>query len=462
MRVTQPRGEKEAFPDWVRKPVTKISVSGFKSIGQEQSIEIRPLTILAGANSSGKSSMIQPLLLLKQTLEKSYDPGALLLSGPNVKFTSLDQLLSSTRTGGKLRTFAVGMTIGSEASFSLSFGRELDKEVEIRKLSFTDHKGEIHIAPGMTHEKAEAVVLSHTANFYQEVPKAREGRWIVVRNRCFLELNVELKPEPLGALSVRIAPSSAIEPHIRRLIHLPGLRGNPERTYPVSAVSETFSGTFENYTASVIAHWQVEKKHERVEQLNVDLEKLGLTWKVTAKPINDTQVELQVGRLVRPVRGCARELVNIADVGFGVSQALPVLVALQVAEPGQLVYLEQPEIHLHPRAQSAMAQILADAVARGVRVIAETHSNLLLLGIQSLVAEGRLLPDKVKLHWFSRIEDGSTRVTSADLDETGAFGDWPEDFAEVTLEAQSRYLDAAEARGWGNGHASKKVKASRY
>src|SRR5216683_6693263 len=74
--------------------VVQITVSGFKSISEEQKIEIRPLTVLAGANSSGKSSMMQPLLLLKQTLEASYDPGALLLNGPNVKFTSADQLLS--------------------------------------------------------------------------------------------------------------------------------------------------------------------------------------------------------------------------------------------------------------------------------------------------------------------------------------------------------------------------------
>ena len=74
--------------------ITLIDVSGFKSISQEQGIAIRPLTILAGANSSGKSSMMQPLLLLKQTLEASYDPGALLLNGPNVKFTQVEQLLS--------------------------------------------------------------------------------------------------------------------------------------------------------------------------------------------------------------------------------------------------------------------------------------------------------------------------------------------------------------------------------
>src|ERR1700681_4249836 len=74
--------------------ITRITVAGFKSIATEQSIEVRPLTILAGANSSGKSSIMQPLLLLKQTLDATYDPGALLLNGPNVRFTSIEQILS--------------------------------------------------------------------------------------------------------------------------------------------------------------------------------------------------------------------------------------------------------------------------------------------------------------------------------------------------------------------------------
>lgn len=68
--------------------------------------------------------------------------------------------------------------------------------------------------------------------------------------------------------------------------------------------------------------------------------------------------------------------------------------------------------------------------------------------MQSLVAEGKLAPDKVKLHWFTRRDDGVTQVSSADLDETGAFGDWPEDFGDVSLRLENRYLSAAEAYLW--------------
>jgi predicted ATPase len=189
-----------------------------------------------------------------------------------------------------------------------------------------------------------------------------------------------------------------------------------------------------------------------MQEIGSALKTLGLTSKVDAKQINDVQIELRVGR--SPSTGEAEEMVSIADVGFGVSQTLPVLVALLVAEPGQLVYLEQPEIHLHPRAQAALAEILADAAKRGVRVVVETHSELLLLAVQSLVAEGKISPDLVKLHWFTRRENGVTEVSSAELDEAGAFGDWPEDFGDVSLKLESRYLDAAEKRLWQRSHGS--------
>src|SRR5579862_3050784 len=82
--------------------ITRIAVEGFKSIAKRQEIEIAPLTILAGANSSGKSSIMQPLLMLKQTLEATYDPGPLKIDGPNVIFTNAKEFLSSQNKTQKL------------------------------------------------------------------------------------------------------------------------------------------------------------------------------------------------------------------------------------------------------------------------------------------------------------------------------------------------------------------------
>ena len=301
----------------------------------------------------------------------------------------------------------------------------------------------------MSQEELQLVIpqiLVQHPVFAELQAEMQEGswQWVVHRSRGFLE--VEFSSRQMTFLFRYPGESFAL--HIRTIIHVPGLRGNPERTYPVTAVGGLFPGTFDPYVASVVHHWQVTHDH-RLADLEAALQTLGLTRKVDAKYINDAQVELRVSQLPHSARGRIGDMVSIADVGFGVSQALPVLVALLAATPGQLVYLEQPELHLHPRAQSAMAQILADAANRGVCVVAETHSELLLLTLQSLVAEGYLAPEKVKLHWFTRRHDGVTQVKSADLDETGAFGDWPEDFAEVILTAESRYLDAVELRRQG-------------
>jgi predicted ATPase len=230
---------------------------------------------------------------------------------------------------------------------------------------------------------------------------------------------------------------------VEGILHVPGLRANPSRTYQTSAVGRSFPGTFDNYVASVINSWQ-ENNDPRLGQLGDVLRSLGLTWKVRARPVDATRVEIQVGRLLHGKRGGAQDLVNIADVGFGVSQVLPVVVALLAAHPGQLVYMEQPETHLHPRAEAALAGVLCDAAKRGVLIVAETHSPLLLTALQTQVAAGHLDPELVKLHWFMRRSDGVTEIASADLDANGAYGPWPEDFGEVTLKTEGAYLDAVE------------------
>ena len=109
-----------------RKPdrITKIIVKGFKSIYEKQEIDIRPLTLLAGANSSGKSSIMQPVLLLKQTIEAPSDPGALLLDGPNVRFTQAEQLLSHISGRDPRTEFSVGLELNTGAKLEVTFTRE--------------------------------------------------------------------------------------------------------------------------------------------------------------------------------------------------------------------------------------------------------------------------------------------------------------------------------------------------
>jgi len=393
--------------------ITRIAVEGFKSIVKRQEIEIAPLTILAGANSSGKSSIMQPLLMLKQTLEATYDPGPLKIDGPNVRFTKTKEFLSQQNETQKL-----------------------DIEIRVRG----------NAALGLTFEKTGPTsvldVLEQRWTNDDRTTKLRSDSPGVVRDRCFL------RPETSDDLSATLdayvkaggPPLSFLQQLIQKLIHVPGLRGTRERLYPAANVGPIFPGTFDNYVASVIDQWWKDNP-KGPENLEHDLCHTGLARTVFARRVSDVAIELHVAMYDLP-----RRIDNIADVGFGVSQVLPVLVALRAAEPGRLVYLEEPEIHLHPRAQTKLADILASAAKRGVRVVAETHSSLLLRAIQTLVAKGDLDHELVRLHWFKRDAAGVTQVTSAKPDSNGAFGDWPEDFDAVALDSEQQYLDAVEDR----------------
>ena len=425
--------------------ITGISVQGFKSLARESRIEIRPLTILAGANSSGKSSIMQPLLLMKQTIGASTDPGPLLLNGPNAKFTSIDQFLP--RQGPDGQHLSVEVTIQKNTRYRTVFVFGKSRKPEIRDMKIVDEKEllTLHLTPDQSSESLRDSLLAFNPERKDQLTKLFDlSQLSVFRDRCFL--NISLGATDLRRSLILSYPTYdvPVSRELNRMIHVPGLRGNRERVFATIASGPPFPGLFEEYVATIITEWET-GGDDRLSDLANMIAALGMTRELRAKRINDTQIELLVGRLPKSDPS-GSDLVSIADVGFGVSQVLPVLVAFLVAERDQLVYVEQPELHLHPRAQYALARIMADTAKRGVRLVMETHSALLLLQVRTLMANGDLDSDLVKLHWFSRNEDGTTSIQSADLDEDGASGDWPEDFGAVELMAEGAYLDAVEGR----------------
>lgn len=418
-----------------------LSIQGFKSIRDRQTIELRPLTLLAGSNSSGKSSLIQPLLLLKQTLDAAFDADALRLDGDHVQFSQASQLFWTGKRKKSDIADHFSITVdGRESPLGLTFRKD-DKGVVIDRVDFAAAAGMAALRMGMSSEEIERIVPRPPTQVRAEWP----ARFTVNRRRWMLQVDVELVPpgstDKPAQYRATFDPCLPLAMIARSIIHLPGLRGSPARHYPATGATGRYLGPFPPYTASVIHHWQ-EKKDARQERLGEDLRRIGLTWKVQTKKLDDTRVELNVGRLPSAEHGGAQDVVNIADVGLGISQVLPILVALAAAEKGEVVYIEQPEIHLHPRAQVELAGVLLDAAMRGVIVVAETHSQLLLKAVQVEVAKSAASSEIVKLHWVTRDESGATTVASANLDSNGAFGDWPEDFANVELSIEDDYLIA--------------------
>ncbi|MFJ5060227.1 AAA family ATPase [Streptomyces nigra] len=429
--------------------IQSIAIEGYKSLRTRKEISTPPLTVIAGVNSSGKSSIMQPLLLLKQTVDAAYDPGPLQLDGPNVSITSVDQILSrGASAASRVTSFSVELCINNrrtKAKFSRDTNGNL-RVAEYTSLFVAGQSEPVTLREGMTDAALRKIfsAILKKSEFPESLLKRKETRLSVVRDRFALQLGISLHAGDTTARIPLTLGGTELSSEVSRIIHLPALRGNPKRTYRTAAIEGRYPGTFDTYTAGIISYWQNNKRVEKLNQLKRDVEELGLTWKVEARQLDDTQVELLVGRLPHARQGGARDLVNIADVGFGVSQTLPVVVALLAADPGQTVYLEQPEIHLHPRAQLHFAQLVNRALKRRVRVIIETHSSLLIRAVQTMIARDEMNASDVALHWFTRSRaTGETEIATAELSPDGAFGDWPEDFDDVYLGSEAAYLDAA-------------------
>ena len=277
--------------------------------------------------------------------------------------------------------------------------------------------------------------------------------WEVRKRRCFLS-TAFISSFGTSFFSATIEhhtidpssdPKSNFTEAIKNTIHVPAYRRKSIRNYPTAEVGGSFPGTFEDYTASVVAKWEADGD-PRLESLVGSLGDLALTSGVSTRRVSDAEVELRVARPSFSDSTVTPAMVSLADVGIGVSYVLPVLVALEAAAPGQIVYIEQPESHLHPRAEYGLAKALVKAAKRGVRVVAETHSSLLLLHIQTIVARGELDPSKVGLHWFSLSDEGFTNIEFVQPDEKGQLGDWPEDFADIELYANSHFIRASRSK----------------
>ncbi len=416
--------------------IKSLIVKGFKSIRDEITLELKPLTILAGANNSGKSSIIKPFLLIKQTVESYYDYGALSLTGGHISFDQFEQLLWNCPTSKKNDKFIIGF-IDSKNQITKQTFQKLEEEIKVVEVEFIENGKNFSL--NINNSYSNDYFLELIPNYLKDFFKP-ETNWEtnIISKHSFLGIEIKAKREN----SYLNFPMEILGILLENMLHLSPSRGwMKKRYFEKLFVGDKFPSLFQNYTASIILKWQEDKDEKKLLKLGKYLEDLGLTWRVKAIKLNDATIEIRVARTLNKKLG-KDDLVNIADVGVGVSKALPILVALLTARKGQLVYIEEPELNLHPKAQVVMAKLLAEASIRGVRLIIETHSSLLLLAIQTLVAKGELDHKIVGLNWFERDDEGATIITTAELDAKGRFGDWPVDFTEVEMDAEMDYLDA--------------------
>ncbi|HPS76755.1 MAG TPA: DUF3696 domain-containing protein, partial [Thermoanaerobaculaceae bacterium] len=234
---------------------------------------------------------------------------------------------------------------------------------------------------------------------------------------------------------------------IGQIAYLGPLRERPERTYLWSNVEPGDIGKRGEFAVHALLASDNSRRRQKagreggqhwlVEQVSTWLNRLGVA--------DELKLERQ-GRSrhyeVVVVRG--RQRANIMDVGFGVSQVLPMIVLAHLVDPGTAIIAEQPEIHLHPRAQVGLAELMATvARTRRVQFLVETHSEHLFRRLQTLVAEEKLNEDECRLYFVDQPDGLSASLSRLEMDKYGRIANWPKQFFGDTIgetERQTRSM----------------------
>ena len=217
--------------------------------------------------------------------------------------------------------------------------------------------------------------------------------------------------------------SFALERTLETLFPMGPFRRPPERWYIFTGTSPQDVG----YRGDLLPDLLF-RDSSLVKKANKWLKQLEIGYKLVVKPVGTDSGDLFEVRLIDTRR---KEPVNVAlpDVGFGISQLLPFVVQSLVSEK-QIISIEQPEVHVHPKLQADLGDLLAEAIKepRENQFIIETHSEHLILRLQRLVYEKKLTPEDVSVVYVSRGPEGA-KSQRLRLDEEGDFIDeWPDGF----------------------------------
>lgn len=363
--------------------ITRIDLEFFKCFHLLK-LPIAPLTLLSGTNASGKSSVLQALVLLHQTILDHEWSTRLQLNGGELKLGTVTDVVDKVH--GR-REFGIAI---------------VDEECSVR---WTFHYGD-------DKEAMSAAVGTVEVND-QQVHNPEKLRFLF--------------PEPLNA-------ATGLAQRLRQLTYLTAERVGPRDGYDLRDPSATQVVGPCGENAVGLLYQQ--RDMTILPSLVLSSEPPTLLKQVEARmktffPGTSLAVHHvpQTNIVTLGLRTSdATDFHRPVHVGFGLTQVLPIIVAALASEAGALLLIENPEVHLHPAGQALMGLFLTDVAAAGVQVLTESHSDHLLNGIRRAVKAGRLPADDVALHFFKPRDEGGEQVTTPILDSMGNIDHWPEGF----------------------------------
>lgn len=413
--------------------LTELALQNFRIFDEPVLLRLRPITVLIGRNSAGKSSLIKFLLMLQQSLNRT-EGDFLISDGERVKLGAFSDLRNSNRRRGQV---SLQFQLQFETTDLPDERQRLVIAAAQRVKPQTDpYSGESTFGFTVPAVDDDDAVREETATVQVEgrVSYGRKGQFgthrVVVRTgdqKVYDELG-RLKNPDVRLLEF---PPRSAEPHhtvarvladryldpiryeIGAIRHLEPIREESTRVIVAAAPPEHDVGQRGQFA---MPHLQriiqadeedaafVREQLERIADVSdIRFETSGRGYVAHAKAVNKaTQTESY-----------------LADFGFGVGQALPVVVQGAITPPGHLMIVEQPEAQLHPTAQLEMGSLFADLWnTRNVCSLIETHSSQIILRLRRVIARGDLNPNDVTIAYVRPV-DGIPQVANLDIDESG-------------------------------------------
>lgn len=479
--------------------IKSLDISNFKSFAADvPPMPLAPITLVYGPNSAGKSTLLQTLALLKQSLE----PRVLSSAGvPDLVFTGdyvdLGGFLSTVYRHDRDKCIGLGLSfidpspegdsrlLADEPIFvGLQFGWDGGQGRSVQRLAtlgdsddrvsfnrnaagnFELASGEadpaafvklirsreqIHRDAGNSEDKREADNLKLLASKTESLLQDGDRRLQFLSTGLFPGL-----PEPGFIQDWRLdlnlglwfeeylyARARAVTEVLSNLAYLGPLRSLPTRFQLLAEGAAETVGFTGEHTARLLAdNPQLQKAvDECLEDFEVPYRLKVLPLAATTAKADEMTLRPEIGNLVTIalVHLGSDVVATVRDVGFGVSQMLPVVVQLLV-NTNSTICIEQPEVHIHPRLQADIADLLIESASsdgRANQVIVETHSEALMLRVQRRVAEGLITPDDVSVIYVDTDAEGRAAPRVLPLDDNGGFAaPWPGGFFTERLDDQ--------------------------
>ena len=417
-----------------RSELQEFRLRDFRCFADTQTAKLAPLTLLVGENSTGKTSF---LAAVRAAWRLAYGSGDAGFNEPPFQLGAYAEIAHASHIRQPIASsFALGFS-------RLSGGNPVDIDMTFEPSDFVTHPASTRWSCGdawvqlflVNGDIAEVTFGDGTGDWRVGDPTNAEGRRLFSSAICNA-IERELAGERLAAFFPLIAYFDSKE-GVREPYAGAPIRANPARTYdPKGTASDPWGANAPDVLASLIndGHSELRQRIEAFGRRSGLFDDIEVTrWgKRDGVPFQLLVRKYDNRRRKGPKR-------NIIDVGFGVSQVLPVLIEVFRARAPELFLFQQPEVHLHPSAQAALGTLFCEVAAGDKQILVETHSDYLLDRVRMEVRDGSsgLTPADVSILFFQRQELG-VGIHSLRFDENGNVLDAPIGYRQFFMDETRR------------------------